>query len=136
MTYLLDTNILSELLKRTPAEVLVDRLRRHPSGTLFTSIICVMELRYGALLRADHESFWQRVQSEVLSRVQLLECGEREALVAAEMLTALKRTGRPIGIEDVLIGATAHVHGHIVVTHNIKHFQLLPHVKVEDWLAT
>ena len=136
MTYLLDTNILSEFLKRTPAEALVDRIRRHPPETLCTSVICVMELRYGALLRSDHAAFWQRIVSEVLSRIRVLGCGEEEALMAAEMLAHLKRTGKPIDVEDVLIGATAHVHRQIIVTHHITHFQSLPYVKVEDWFAT
>ena len=133
--YLLDTNVLSELLKRAPAEALVRRLREHPPETLFTSVVCVMELRYGVMRRPDRETFWQRVHAEVLSRVQVLGFGEREALAAGELLAHLKRAGRPIGIEDVLIAATAHVHGSTVVTHNTKHFQSLPHVKVEDWLA-
>lgn len=135
MTYLLDTSVLSELLKRRPQEACVRRVREQSPEALFTSVICVMELRYGTLLRSDHESFWQRILSEVLSRVHVLGFGEREALMTAEMLAHLKRVGKPIEVEDVLIGATAQTHGHTIVTHNVKHFQWLPHVKVEDWLA-
>jgi len=93
-----------------------------------------MELRYGAALRPDHEVFWRRVQEEIVSRVRILECGHREALAAGDLLAYLKRSGRPVGLEDVLIAATARANGYTVVTHNTKHFLGLPEVKVEDWL--
>ena len=133
--YLLDTSILSELIKRQPDTAFVSRLRQHLPETLFTSVICVMELRYGSWLRADREAFWRKIQTEILSHVQLLEFGQQEALVAGEFLAHLRRTGRPVGLEDVLIGATARVRGYTVVTHNVRHFQSLPEVKVEDWLS-
>lgn len=133
--YLLDTSSLSELIKRRPNEDFLARLRQVPPDSLFTAAICVMEMRYGVLLRPDHESLWQRIQKDVLPRVQVLEFGYREALVAGELLAHLKRTGRPVGFEDVLIGAIARSHGYTVVTHNLKHFQPQPHVKAEDWFS-
>jgi predicted nucleic acid-binding protein len=45
--YLLDTNALSELLKKRPKSQFLTRLRRHPPEMFFTSCICVMELRHG-----------------------------------------------------------------------------------------
>ena len=47
--YLLDTNILSELVKKNPNRNLINRLEPVPSAFLYTASICVMELRYGAL---------------------------------------------------------------------------------------
>ena len=133
--YLLDTSVLSELIKRHPHAGFVSRLRQKPREVLFTAAICVTELRYGASLRPDREAFWQRVYEEILSHVQVIDFGEREALVAGDMLAHLKRTGRPVGLEDVLIGAIARAYGYTVVTHNVRHFQSLPEVKVEDWLS-
>lgn len=134
--YLLDTSTLSELIKRHPNDGVIHRLRQTAADALFTAAICVMELRYGVLLRTDHEAFWQRVQREILSRVQILGFGEKEALLAGELMAHLKRTGRPVGLEDMLIGAIAQRHGYTVVTHNLRHFQPLPHVKVEDWFSS
>lgn len=133
--YLLDTSALSELIKRRPNEGLIARLRQQPPETLCTAAICVMELHYGASLRPDHETFWRRVRQEILSRVQVIDFGEPEALVAGALLAYLKRTGKPVGLEDVLIGATARAHGYTVVTHNVRHFDLLPEVNVEDWFS-
>ncbi len=57
MKYLLDTNILSELLKKRPSPHLIDRLRSKQPESICTSSICVMELRFGAALRDDAEVF-------------------------------------------------------------------------------
>ena len=51
--YLLDTNIVSELVKKSPNDNLKLKLEKVPSASLYTSSICVMELRYGALRRED-----------------------------------------------------------------------------------
>ena len=131
--YVLDTSVLSELMKRRPNAACVQRLRQQPAETLYTTVICVMELRYGAWLRPDHEAFWKRVQQEILSRVQILAFEEPAALLAADMLAHLKRAGHPVGLEDVLIGAMARARGYTVITRNLRHFTALPHVHVEDW---
>lgn len=133
--YLLDTSTLSELIKRRPNGGLIRRLRQQPPEALFTAAICVMELRYGAALRPDHEVFWRRIQEEIVSRVRVLEFGHREALAAGDLLAHLKRSGRPVGLEDVLIAATARANGYTVVTHNLRHFQPLPNVRAEDWFS-
>jgi len=54
--YLLDTNILSELVKKCPNHNLLQHLQSNPSQSLFTSCICVMELRFGSALRKDFKS--------------------------------------------------------------------------------
>lgn len=133
--YLLDTSALSELVKRRPNPALIEHLRKQPAEALFTSSVCVMELRYGAWLRPDPETFWRRLQQEILSHVQVVGFGESEAIAAGELLAHLKKVGRPVGLEDVLIAATARTHHFTVVTHNLKHFSHLPEVHAEDWTS-
>jgi len=133
--YLLDTNALSELIKKQPQSRFVDRLRRHPAEALFTSTICVMELRYGSSRRADRQAFWDRIRREILPRVGILPIGLREALLAGDVLADLSLRGRRIGPEDLLIGATALAHGYSVVTHNVRHFTRIPNLHVENWLT-
>ena len=133
--YLLDTNALSELIKKRPRPRFVERMRRHPADALFTSTICVMELRYGSSRRADRDAFWQRIQREILPRVGILVLGLREALLAGDVLAELSLHGRRISPEDLLIGATALVHGYAVVTDNVRHFAPIPNLRVENWLT-
>jgi predicted nucleic acid-binding protein len=120
--YLLDTNALSELMKTRPRTVFLDRLRQHPAEAFFTSSICVMELRHGSSRRSDKESFWARIEREILSRVTTLGIGLQEALLAGDLLAGLSRRGELIGIEDTLMGITALARGYIVVTGNVRRF--------------
>jgi tRNA(fMet)-specific endonuclease VapC len=132
--YLLDTNILSELIKRHPNPYLLSRLSSKPAPTLFTSSICVMELRYGSALRGDFESFWQKIIQEIISRVNLVSVGEKEALAAGDILADLRKSGQTIGLEDVLIAASAMTHQFGVVTANVRHFNRVKGLQVENWL--
>jgi tRNA(fMet)-specific endonuclease VapC len=134
MRYLLDTNILSELIKKQPNPHLLARLNSESPQALSTSCICVMELRFGSALRQDFESFWDRVTEQILSRVKILPFGLEEALTAGDLLASSQRTGQPIGIEDILIAATALHHQCALVTANIRHFTRIANLAVENWL--
>lgn len=94
-----------------------------------------MELRQGAARRRDSGALWTRIQREILSRVSVLSLEEKETLIAGDVLAHLETAGMPIGIEDVLIGATALGGAMTVVTNNVAHFRRIPNLRVEDWLA-
>ena len=51
--YLIDTNLLSELIKKNPDSNFMATLRITPTAALFSASICIMELRYGALKRGN-----------------------------------------------------------------------------------
>jgi tRNA(fMet)-specific endonuclease VapC len=132
--YLLDTNILSEFTKKQMNINLKRRLGLIPSDSLYTASVCVMELEYGALRRGDGGILWTRIQLEILSKLQILGFGYKEALKAGEILHILHSSGQPIGVEDVLIGAIAMSHGLTVVSGNTRHFSLISGLIVENWL--
>lgn len=134
--YLLDTNILSELVKKQPSHDLLQHLQSNPSQSLFTSCICVMELRFGSALREDFESFWKKIEKEIVSRINIMPLGHEEVLIAGDILAALQKKGQPIGIEDVLIASTALSHKFIMVTSNIRHFAKIKGLAVENWIAS
>mgnify|MGYP001606150190 CR=1 FL=1 len=132
--YLLDTNILSELVRKRPSPALLDRLRAAPQDRLHTSAVCVFELRYGAARRGD-SSLWLRLSTELLGRFMVLPLGPPEAIRAGEVFADLEKRGESIGVEDVLIGATALVHNLAVVTANVRHLSRVSGLRVENWLA-
>lgn len=133
--YLLDTNILSDLIKRKPNAHLMGRLSSEPAHTLFTSCICIMELRFGSALREDFVKFWQKITKEIISRVNILPIGEKEVLVAGDILAGLRKTGQIIGLEDVLIAVSAITNQYTVVTANTRHFSRIAGLQVENWLG-
>jgi predicted nucleic acid-binding protein len=132
--YLLDTNILSELIKKRPNPHLLSQLRSKPSHALLTSCICVMELRFGSMLREDFEVFWPKINREIVSRVKVVPLGEKESLIAGDILADMRKTGQSIGIEDVLIAASAITNKCIIVTANVRHFSRISGLIIENSL--
>lgn len=64
---LLDTNILSEMVRKKPDVLVRKRLIHTSLADCHSSVICRYGLRYGAFLRADGPLFWKRLQTEILS---------------------------------------------------------------------
>jgi len=87
----------------------------------------------GAARRADAASFWKRVETDVLVRVDVLPFGDAEAVHAGDVLADLERAGTVVGIEDLMIGSTVLVQGARVVSRNVRHLAKIPGLAVEDW---
>jgi predicted nucleic acid-binding protein len=133
LKYLLDTNVLSEVMRKEPNDALLQKLNDTPASDVVTAAICVAELRHGTARVAHGARLWERIAHEILSRVDILPLGEAEAVRAGDLLAWLEAHGRPIGIEDVWIAATALEHGLTVVTRNLRHFQRIPGLRSESW---
>ena len=134
--YLLDTNILSELAKKRPNPFSLSHLSSKPYQSLYTSSMCVMELRLGCALRGDFESFWAKVSKNIISRINVIPFGHQEALIAGDILASLQKIGQSIGIEDAIIGSTALSHKLVMVTANIRHFSKIRGLAIENWLTS
>lgn len=133
--YLLDTNVLSALVRARRPPRLEQRLATLANAPVYTSCICVMELRHGAARRDDGGALWHRIEDEILRRVEVLGVEAEDAIVAGDVMAHLNARGTPIDVEDVLIGATALRRALVVVTGNVRHFARIPGLVVEDWLA-
>ncbi len=135
MIYLLDTDVLSQLMRKRAHAGLLARLRRQPAQALCTTAVNVMELRHGSARRDDHASFWPRIEELILSRVRILAFDEVAARLAGDLRAELERLGTPIGTADVQIAAVALANRATLVTHNTRHFGRVPGLEVQDWLA-
>lgn len=131
--YLLDTNMLSELVKKNPNPKFMIKLRTTPANALFSASICIMELRYGALTRGNPASLWTKIEQQILPRIQILDFSYKEALKAGEIIHHLFSSGQPIGIEDVMIASIALCNGLAVISANTKHFSRVPDLRIENW---
>ena len=132
--YLLDTNIISEFVKKKPNENLIDKVGAIPSACLYTASICVMELRYGALRMPGCADLWGNIEQRIISKLTILDFTYREAVKAAEILRDLHAAGQPIAIEDVMISAIALTNSLVVVSANTKHFSRIANIQLENWL--
>lgn len=134
--YLLDTNVLSELIRKRPNPGVVARVELLDRQDCFASEITLFELRYGAVLRSDAEAFWRHLCQEVLPTVTWVPLDAAIHLRAADLAAELERTGRVIGNEDCWIAATALEHGLTVSSRNESHFERIPGLRIENWFST
>ena len=134
--YLLDTDLLSNLLKRAPSTALIAKLASVPPEQQFTSSIALGEMVYGAYrLRGRGGYLMEQLEKTLFPNLPVLPFDAAAARQYGEVRTELERSGIPLGDADLRIGAIALVHDLTVVTANIRHFQRVPGLRVENWLA-
>lgn len=133
--YLLDTDILSNLMKRSPPSTLVAKVAQVPPEQQFTSSITLGELVYGAhRLRERTATFMQKIEDALLPNLPVLSFDAAAARRYGELRAELERRGVPIGDADMRIAAIALSHDLKVVTGNERHFQRVPELEIENWL--
>lgn len=130
--YLLDTNILADLL-RHPAGRVAERIVRVGEANVCTSIIVVCELRFGAR-KKNAARLAQRIE-QLFNTLEILPLAPDDDRSYAEVRAGLKRKGRPIGANDLLIAAHALCEHCVLATHNVGEFSRIAGLRVEDWLA-
>lgn len=122
----LDTNVISEALSRSPSQAVLVWLARQESASLRLSAVTVAEISYGIALltesarRAALATAWEALQGSWGDR--LLVLGAREAEAAGALLASRRREGRPMALGDALIAGTCLVHGCALATRNIRDF--------------
>lgn len=129
--YLLDTNILSDMI-RNPQGNAARRYRQIEDDQLCTSIIVAAELRYGAARRRS-PALTTRV-TETLAGLQVIALDTPVDAVYARLRDELERAGNLIGPHDLLIAAQALSLDMVVVTANQREFSRVPGLKVENWV--
>lgn len=133
--YLLDTDVLSNLLRRVPSPTLLAKLASVPPQQQFTSSITLGELIYGAhRLQERTVALLQRLEESLLPNLPVLPFDASAARRYGEARADLERRGTPIGDADLRIASIALARGLTVVTANVRHFQLVPGLAVDNWL--
>lgn len=131
--YLIDTNVLSEVIRPRPNLAVVRTLLTTDPALRFASEITRYELRFGAMLREDGGALWARIEQRILPLARWLPVDAAVVLAAADLGALLRRTGQPIEWSDLMLAATAATHDLTVVTRNVRHFQRVPNTQVENW---
>jgi len=130
--YLLDTNILSDLI-RNPKGQVAQRIEAVGEEHVCTSLVVSAELRFGALKKGS-----ERLASQletVLSALDILPLESPVDARYAALRLALERAGTPIGGNDMLIAAHALALGLTLVTANEGEFSRVSGLSVENWLT-
>lgn len=130
LKYMLDTNIVIFTIKNKPTQVR-ELFNRH-QGQLCISTITLMELIYGAEKSAFPEKNLAVVEGFV-ARVAVLNYDALAAEHTGQLRAEQAKTGQPIGPYDQMIAAHARSQGLIIVTNNVREFERVPGLRVEDW---
>jgi tRNA(fMet)-specific endonuclease VapC len=131
MRYLLDTNIVSDLV-RNPQGKVAQHIRKIGEARVCTSIIVAAELRYCA---AKKNSPRLTAQLEaILGALEVLSFETPADIAYGLLRTKLEQIGKPIGGNDLLIAAQALTLDHTLVTNNEKEFARIDGLAWQNWL--
>ena len=131
MTYMLDTNICTYVMKKKPENVL-RRFREEMDGGICISSITLAELEYGMKHSSDPVKNEQALL-RFLAPLSVLPFGAAAASEYGEIRAYLQSRGTPIGPLDMLIAAHARVEGMTLVTNNMREFERVPELDLENW---
>ena len=132
LRYLLDTNILSDLIRHPNGRV-TERLRAELPSMACTSIVVTSEIHFG-LNKRGSESL--RRQAElILGALEILPLEDPADRHYGEIRAELARRGELIGQNDLLIAAHTRSLGLVLVTANLREFSRVPGLAVENWLS-
>lgn len=132
MTYMLDTNICIYVLKRSPIEV-YRKFAEHIGKGVCISVITLAELKHG-VFKSDRVEKNAENLEKLMQTISVLPyenaCAEEYGKICAH----LQKSGTPIGIMDMLIAAHAKVMDYTLVTNNVREFERVPGLKIENWI--
>lgn len=130
--YLLDTNICIYIIKKKPVDVL-KTLKTKSKKDIYVSSITIAELEYGVAKSSFPEKN-KIALIEFLSIFNILAFDDTDAVEFGMIKTDLEKKGKIIGPMDLLIAGQAKSKKLILVTNNIKEFERVEGLKLENWV--
>jgi tRNA(fMet)-specific endonuclease VapC len=130
--YLLDTDIISYLLREQPIAPLIRRAAQEPAEHQRMSTITIGEIGFGAY-RSGRPAFYLDRFKTLLAALRVEPFDTDAAWRYAELRAELERRGKPLAEPDLRIASIALARRLVVVTHNVRHFARVPGLLVEDW---
>lgn len=132
ITHLLDTSIYSQRLRRKPLASVVERWCNLGDASLAISAVCESEIRFG-LEKKDSPRLWSEYREFLENRLVLLPVDKSVSEVFGKIKARMQKAGTPRDDFDLLIASTAIVHGLVLATLNLRHFEGIEGLEVEGW---
>ena len=136
---ILDTNVLSEMMRAAPDAAFEQWMRAQNPVAQFTTAICEAEILYGlAVLPAGRRRMTLvKAADAVFARLasRILPFDSASAKIFAEIASSRRRSGRPISESDAQIAAIARLYGATIATHNVSDFASCGVAVVDPWSA-
>lgn len=134
MRYLLDTDTLSALTKPSPSPALLMRIASTAPEDRTTSSVTLAELLFGAYRTGQRSAEYLARIRGALPATPFVPFDDPAAEEYGRLRAYLEERGVPIGHEDTQIAAIALANDLAVVTGNVRHFERVPGLTVENWL--
>lgn len=131
LKYLLDTNIVIYVIKRRPQAAREIFNRHH--GRMAISAITLAELVHGAE-KSSHTARNIAVVEDFVGRLAVLSYDDKAAWHYGNIRAVLEKQGQPIGVNDLHIAAHARSDGLTLVTNNLREFERVPGLLLENWI--
>lgn len=131
MEYLLDTNICIYIIKKKPAEVF-ERFKKLTIGDVGISSITLAELQFGIEKSSNSEKNREAL-AKFLTPIEIIDYGYDATVEYGKIRAELEKSGVPIGPLDMLIASHAKSLDVILVTNNVKEFERIADLKIENW---
>jgi predicted nucleic acid-binding protein len=135
MSYLFDTDAISELFKPRPAQGYLDWLGTVGRSEQFTSAVTIGELFKGAYRSRAKSRYLAVIEDHVLPQFTVLQYDTEVARTYGKLRAELERAGTPVADADLMIASTAKRFGLKVVTGNLKHFSKVRDLQIERVFA-
>ena len=133
--YLFDTDVITNIFKPSPSEMLIGKLSRLEQRDQYISTITIFEIVYGAAKsdRTDHHL--RNLEEILLPSVNVVGFDSKAAFMCGRLRADLEKQGRMLSLADMEIAAIAMANEFTLITGNAKHFARIKGLKLENWLA-
>lgn len=129
--YLIDTNMCIYAIKRKPEKVF-DTIKKKSKDGLFVSSLTIAELEFG-VQNSERKAKNRLALLKFLALFNILNFDESDAIEFGRIKVQLRRKGSIVGPIDMLLAAQAISKEMIFVTNNVKEFNRIEGLKIEDW---
>lgn len=129
--YMLDTNIVIYTIKNRPSQVR-EAFIKHDNQMCISSVT-YGELIYGAERSAQPERNLADIEG-LVARIDVTPFDHHAAEHFGQLRAELYKIGQPIGPYDMMIAGHARANGLILVTNNLKEFERVPALRLENWV--
>ena len=133
--YLFDTDILSNIVKRKPSGLLLEKLRDLPKALQYTSAINIGEIYYGAKRSPKKVRILKAFEESVFPNVNILPFDQESGRVFGTLKAELEKQGISCSEPDLRIAAVTMQHNLILITGNTRHFKNIPGLSIENWIT-
>ncbi|MGH9742867.1 MAG: type II toxin-antitoxin system VapC family toxin [Candidatus Acidiferrum sp.] len=134
----LDTNVLSALMRSEPEKAVVNWLDAQPAASIWITAITVMEIRFGlgAMQKGRRQEALMKLFEVMLKNMiegRVASFDAEAGVHAAELMAQRKRRGRPAEVRDTMIAGIMLANRAALATRNTQHFEDLPLTVINPW---